>query len=52
MTGLVGGNNGNGAHIQAMSDSVDVRVTTNYYAKYPSDGRKAVRCGDARSASE
>lgn len=33
MTGLVGGNNGNGAHIQAMSDSVDVRVTTNYYAK-------------------
>lgn len=33
MTGLVGGNNGNGAHIQAMSDSVDLRVTTNYYAK-------------------
>ncbi len=33
MTGLIGGNNGNGAHIQATSDSVDVRVTTNYYAK-------------------
>lgn len=33
MTGLVGGNHGNGAHIQATDDCVDIRVTTNYYAK-------------------
>lgn len=33
MTGLVGGNTGNGAHIQKTSDSTDIRVTTNQYAK-------------------
>ncbi|MGO4220340.1 right-handed parallel beta-helix repeat-containing protein [Lysobacter sp. TAF61] len=33
MTGLVDGNNGNGAHIQATTDCVDLRVTTNQYAK-------------------
>ena len=33
MTGLVGGNHGNGAHIQVMTDCVDIRVTTNQYAK-------------------
>lgn len=33
MTGLVGGNHGNGAHIQATDDCVDIRVTTNQYAK-------------------
>lgn len=33
MTGLVGGNYGNGAHIQATSDCWDIRVTTNQYAK-------------------
>ncbi|GAA5075192.1 right-handed parallel beta-helix repeat-containing protein [Lysobacter panacisoli] len=33
MTGLVGGNNGNGAHIQKTADSTDIRVTSNQYAK-------------------
>lgn len=33
MTGLVGGNHGNGAHIQKTSDCVDIRVTTNFYAR-------------------
>ncbi|RDZ27428.1 hypothetical protein DX914_14460 [Lysobacter silvisoli] len=33
LTGLIGGNNGNGAHIQATTDCVDLRVTTNSYAK-------------------
>ncbi|RPE81654.1 right-handed parallel beta-helix repeat-containing protein [Vulcaniibacterium tengchongense] len=33
MTGLVGGNYGNGAHIQAGSDCSDIRVTSNNYAK-------------------
>jgi polygalacturonase len=33
MTGLVGGNTGNGAHIQVTTDTYDIRVTTNYYAK-------------------
>lgn len=33
MTGLVDGNNGNGAHIQATTDCIDLRVTTNSYAK-------------------
>ncbi len=33
MTGLVGGNTGNGAHIAKTSDSTDIRVTTNQYAK-------------------
>lgn len=33
MTGLVGGNTGNGAHIQATTDCWDIRVTTNQYAK-------------------
>jgi len=33
MTGLVGGNTGNGAHIAKSSDSTDIRVTTNQYAK-------------------
>ena len=33
MTGLVAGNNGNGAHIAVTSDCTDVRVTTNQYAK-------------------
>lgn len=33
MTGLVGGNKGNGAHVQASSTATDIRVTTNSYAK-------------------
>ncbi|MDI9238256.1 right-handed parallel beta-helix repeat-containing protein [Lysobacter sp. LF1] len=33
MTGLVAGNNGNGAHIAASTDSTDIRVTANQYAK-------------------
>lgn len=33
MTGLVGGNHGNGAHIAAVSTAADVRVTVNHYAK-------------------
>lgn len=33
ITGLVGGNTGNGAHIQVTTDTYDIRVTTNYYAK-------------------
>lgn len=33
MTGLVAGNTGNGAHIQKTSDSTDIRVTSNQYAK-------------------
>ncbi|QGW65506.1 hypothetical protein GOY17_11620 [Lysobacter soli] len=33
LTGLVGGNTGNGAHIAKSSDSTDIRVTTNQYAK-------------------
>lgn len=33
MTGLVGGNHGNGAHIAATDDCWDIRVTTNQYAK-------------------
>jgi polygalacturonase len=33
LVGLIGGNRGNGAHIQATSDCVDIRVTTNNYAK-------------------
>ena len=33
MTGLVGGNNGNGAHISSSTDCYDIRVTTNQYAK-------------------
>jgi hypothetical protein len=33
ITGLVGGNHGNGAHIQKTTDCTDIRVTTNAYAK-------------------
>jgi len=33
MTGLVAGNNGNGAHIAKTDDSTDIRVTSNQYAK-------------------
>ncbi|WP_368564200.1 right-handed parallel beta-helix repeat-containing protein [Pseudoxanthomonas sp. UTMC 1351] len=33
MSGLVGGNNGNGAHIQKTDDCRSIGVTTNYYAK-------------------
>jgi len=33
MTGLVAGNSGNGAHIQVTSDTSNIRVTTNNYAK-------------------
>ena len=33
ITGLVGGNTGNGAHIQVTTDCWDIKVTTNYYAK-------------------
>ena len=33
MTGIVGGNYGNGAHVAKTSDSYDIRVTTNTYSK-------------------
>lgn len=33
MTGIVGGNTGNGAHVAKVSDVTDIRVTTNSYAK-------------------
>jgi polygalacturonase len=33
LTGLVGGNNGNGAHIQKTSDCLRINVTSNRYAK-------------------
>ncbi len=33
MTGFVGGNTGNGAHVAKTSDATDIRVTTNSYSK-------------------
>lgn len=33
MTGFVGGNYGNGAHVAKVSDATGIRVTTNSYAK-------------------
>ena len=32
MTGLIGGNHGNGAHIQATTDTFNIRVTSNGYS--------------------